>query len=71
MSDSRGGPTLEAAESRQASPIEGIEEDLDTVDAALAALDSGDLEGAETLAAKLGARADDESGPAHEEDSEA
>ena len=38
-----------------ASPIEDIEQDLDTVDEALAALDSGDLEAAEALAAELDA----------------
>ncbi len=36
-----------------ASQIEDIEQDLDTVDEALAALDSGDLEAAEALAAEL------------------
>ena len=38
---------------RQAAQLHGIERDLDTVDAALAALDSEDLEGAEALAAEL------------------
>ncbi|MCY4664510.1 MAG: hypothetical protein OXC00_07590 [Acidimicrobiaceae bacterium] len=33
--------------------LDGIERDLDTVDAALSALDSDDLEGAEALAADL------------------
>lgn len=55
MSDYRAGPTPEAAESPRASHLEVIEEDLDTVDAALEALDSGDLEGAEALGAELGA----------------
>jgi len=36
-----------------ASPLEDIEQDLNTVDEALAALDSGDLEEAESLAAQL------------------
>lgn len=38
---------------RQTAQLEGIERDLDTVDAALAALDSDDLERAEALAAEL------------------
>jgi hypothetical protein len=38
---------------RQAAQLQGIERDLDTVDSALAALDSDDLEGAEALAAEL------------------
>ena len=38
---------------RQAVQLEGIERDLDTVDAALSALDSDDLEEAEALAAEL------------------
>ena len=71
MSEASGGPTPQAAESPRASQLEGIEEDLDTVDGALDALDSGDLEGAETLAAELGATGGDEGGPAHEEDPEA
>ena len=37
----------------QTAQLEGIERDLDTVDSALAALDSDDLEGAEALAAGL------------------
>lgn len=36
-----------------ASQIQDIEQDLDTVDEALAALDSGDLAAAEALAAEL------------------
>ena len=35
------------------APLEDVERDLDTVEAALAALDSEDLEGAESLAAEL------------------
>ena len=38
---------------RQTAQLQGIEQDLDTVDAALSALDSDDLEGAEALAAEL------------------
>lgn len=38
---------------RQTAQLQGIERDLDTVDSALAALDSDDLEGAEALAAEL------------------
>ncbi len=38
---------------RQTAQLKGIERDLDTVDSALAALDSDDLEGAEALAAGL------------------
>lgn len=38
---------------RQAAQLHGIERDLDTVDAALAALDSDNLEAAEALAAQL------------------
>lgn len=38
---------------RHTAQLHGIERDLDTVDAALAALDSEDLEGAEALAAEL------------------
>ena len=37
----------------QTAQLQGIERDLDTADAALAALDSDDLEGAEALAAEL------------------
>ena len=40
-------------EARRATQLEGIERDLDTVDAALSALDSDDLESAEALAAEL------------------
>ena len=45
-----------------ASGLEDIEQDLDTVDEALAALDSGDLEEAEALAAELDAPSTDPSG---------
>ena len=50
MSDA---PLQEAAAPDGASQLQGIEQDLDTVDAALAALDSEDLEAAEALAAEL------------------
>lgn len=46
-------PPPDAEEARRATQLEGIERDLDTVDAALSALDSDDLEGAEALAAEL------------------
>ena len=45
-----------------ASQIQDIEQDLDTVDEALAALDSGDLEAAEALAAELAAPGGDDPG---------
>ena len=52
--DEAGGrPPQDPEEARRAAQLEGIEQDLDTVDAALAALDSDDLEGAEALAAEL------------------
>ena len=38
---------------RRTAQLRGIERDLDTVDSALAALDSDDLEGAEALATEL------------------
>ena len=44
------------------SGLEDIEQDLDTVDKALAALDSGDLEEAEALAAELEAPSTEPSG---------
>ena len=46
-------PPPEAEEALRAAQLEGIERDLDTVDAALSALDADDLEGAEALAAEL------------------
>ncbi len=48
-----GHPPPDPEAARQADQLKGIERDLDTVDAALSALDSGDLEGAEALAAEL------------------
>ena len=52
--DAAGGrPPPDPEQARRAAQLEGIERDLDTVDAALAALDSDDVEGAEALAAEL------------------
>ena len=48
-----GRPPPDAEEARRAAQLEGIERDMDTVDAALAALDADDVEGAEALAAEL------------------
>ena len=48
-----GNPPPDPEEARRAAQLEGIERDLDTVDAALTALDSDDLERAEALAAEL------------------
>lgn len=48
-----GLPPPDAEEIRRTAQLESIERDLDTVDAALSALDSDDLEGAEALAAGL------------------
>ena len=48
-----GHPPPVPEEARRAAQLEGIERDLDTVDAALSALDSDDIEGAEALAAGL------------------
>ncbi|MYB03716.1 MAG: hypothetical protein F4011_02200 [Acidimicrobiaceae bacterium] len=45
-------PSEHAATQDEAS-LQGIEQDLDNVDEALAALDSGDLDAAEALAAGL------------------
>ena len=61
LSENGGAP-------HSASQIQDIEQDLDTVDEALAALDSGDLEAAEALAAELdapcaGPSGGDEQGP--------
>ena len=55
----------DGAASLEATPLEDIEQDLDTVDEALAALDTGDLETAEALAAALGSPSD---GPAGGDD---
>ena len=43
----------EVAATQEAASLEDIEQDLDSVDKALAALDSGDLDAAEALAAEL------------------
>ena len=43
----------EAAATQEAASLEDIEQDLNSVDKALAALDSGDLDAAEALAAEL------------------
>ena len=51
--ETNGPPPPDAEVERQTAQLEGIERDLDTVDAALSALDSDDLEGAEALAAGL------------------
>ena len=53
MADTSQEIPPEGTEPQRASRLEDIEQDLDTVDAALVALDSGDLEGAESLAAEL------------------
>ncbi len=56
MSESSGPEGRVAAEPEpdtEAAQLEGIERDLDTVDAALSALDSDDLSAAEALAAEL------------------
>ena len=68
MADTSQQPTPQPAESPRASESEGVEKDLDTVDAALAALDSGDLEGAESLAAELKSPGDGGPAPADEDD---
>lgn len=49
--DDHPPPDSEAA--RGAAQLEGIERDLDTVDSALSALDTDNLEAAEALAAEL------------------
>ena len=51
--EASGHPPPDAEAARRTAQLEGIERDLDTVDAALSALDSDDLEGAEALAAEL------------------
>lgn len=48
-----GGSPPDPEDARDGAQLEHTERDLDTVDAALAALDSDDLEGAEALAAEL------------------
>ena len=68
MAETSQQPTPQQAEPPQASQPESVEKDLDTVDAALAALDSGDLEGAESLAAELESPGASGPAPAHEND---
>ena len=53
MVEASQGPPADSTAPERASQLEDIEQDLDTVDAALDALDSGDLEEAESLAAQL------------------
>ncbi len=53
MVDARESLGAEDATPQGTPPLEDIEHDLDTVDRALDALDSGDLEAAEALAAEL------------------
>lgn len=53
MTDSREPFPSEEAATAEATSLEAIEQDLDAVDEALAALDAGDLDAAEALAAQL------------------
>ena len=53
MTDASESLPSEAAATREAASLEDIEQDLNSVDEALAALDSGDLDAAEALAAEL------------------
>ena len=53
MTDASEPLPSEEAATPEASSLEAIEQDLDAVDEALAALDAGDLDAAETLAAQL------------------
>ena len=53
MADTSNALTPEGEPPQGAAHLADIEQDLDKADAALAALDSDDLEGAETLAAEL------------------
>ena len=62
MADACESFAEDGAASLEATPLEDIEQDLDTVDEALAALDTGDLETAEALAAALGSPSDDQAG---------
>ncbi len=56
-------PNDDAAEGEEAPAadieLDAIADDLDTVEAAMKALDADDLDGAESLAASLGASSDD------------
>ena len=53
VTDSREPFPSEEAATAEATSLEAIEQDLDAVDEALAALDAGDLDAAEALAAQL------------------
>lgn len=64
MAEAGESQPFEDVAAREAVPLDDIEQDLNNVEAALAALDSGDLDAAEALAAVLDssdARAPDES----------
>lgn len=64
VTDAGEPPPSEDAATQEAASLDAIEQDLNDVDEALAALDSGDLDAAEALAAELGspgeARPDDD-----------
>ncbi len=71
MVDARESLEAEDATPQGTPPLEDIEQDLDTVDRALDALDSGDLEAAEALAAELdspGAGAPDDGEPGDDDE---
>lgn len=53
MTDASEPSHSEDTATPEAASLEAIEQDLDTVDEALAALDAGDLDAAEALAAQL------------------
>ena len=53
MTDASESLPSEDSATREAASLDGIEQDLNNVDEALAALDSGDLDAAEALAAEL------------------
>ena len=59
-------PNDDAPQGEEASAadteLDAIADDLDTVEAAMKALDADDLDGAESLAASLGASSDDGAG---------
>ena len=59
-------PDVDAPEVEEApvadTELDAIADDLDTVEAAMKALDADDLDGAESLAASLGASSDDGAG---------
>ena len=64
MADTSHGLPQRGPAPQHTSQLEDIEQDLDTVDETLAALDSGDLESAESLAAELEKRRATEAGGA-------